>query len=47
VLLTDEAAIHSRLADLFLELVIDRDNEFAFVRNAPSEDARRQCGLRR
>ena len=39
VLLTDEAAIHSRLADLFLELVIDRDNEFAFVRNAPSDDA--------
>lgn len=39
VLLTDEAVLRSRLADLFLELVIDRDNEFAFVRNAPSEDA--------
>lgn len=39
VLLTDESVIRSRLADLFLELVIDRDNEFAFVRNAPSDDA--------
>jgi hypothetical protein len=39
VLLTDEAVHPLRLADLFLELVIDRDNEFAFVRNAPSEDA--------
>ena len=39
VLLTDEAVIRSRLADLFLELVIDRDNEFAFVRNAPADDA--------
>ena len=38
VLLTDEMVIRSRLADLFLELVIDRDNAFAFVRNAPSDD---------
>lgn len=41
VLLSDEAVIRSRLADLFLELVIDRDNEFAFVRNAPADDAPR------
>lgn len=39
VLLSDESVLRSRTADLFLELVIDRDNEFAFVRNAPSEDA--------
>lgn len=38
VLLTDEAVLRSRLADIFLELVIDRDNEFAFVRNAPADD---------
>lgn len=38
VLLTDEAVIRSRLGDLFLELVVDRENEFAFVRNAPTED---------
>lgn len=41
VLLSDEAVIRSRLADLFLELVLDRDNEFAFVRNAPADDAPR------
>ena len=41
VLVSDEAVIRSRLADLFLELVIDRDNEFAFVRNAPLDDAPR------
>lgn len=39
VLLTDEAVIRSRLADLFLDLVVDRENEFAFVRNAPAADA--------
>lgn len=41
VLLSDEKKIRSRLADLFLELVVDRDNEFAFVRNAPDETAPR------
>lgn len=41
VLLTDEGIIRSRLADLFLELVLDRTNEFAFVRNAPNDDAPR------
>ena len=39
--LSDEAIIRSRLADLFLELVVDRDNEFAFVRNAPADEAPR------
>lgn len=32
-LLNDEGAIRSRLADLFLELVVDREAEIAFVRN--------------
>lgn len=32
--LADEASIRSRLHDLFLDLVIDRDAGFAFVRNA-------------
>lgn len=41
VLLSDQDVIRSRLADLFLELVLDPDNEFAFVRNAPIEDAPR------
>jgi hypothetical protein len=41
VLLSDEKVIRSRLAELFLELVIDRDNEFAFVRNAPADEAPR------
>lgn len=33
-LLADEAHIRSRLHDLFLDLVLDRDAGFAFVRNA-------------
>ncbi|WP_245631507.1 DUF4194 domain-containing protein [Curtobacterium ammoniigenes] len=41
VLLSDQDVIRSRLADLFLELVLDPDNEFAFVRNAPAEGAPR------
>lgn len=32
-LLADEAGIRSRLDELFLELVLDRVGEFAFVRN--------------
>lgn len=39
VLLSDEHIIRSRLADLFLDLVIDTTYEFAFTRNAPSEEA--------
>jgi hypothetical protein len=38
-LISDEVAIRSRLADLFLDLVIDTDAEVAFVRNAPSPSA--------
>jgi len=34
----DEAAIRSRLNDLFLELVLDADAEFAFVRTVTGED---------
>lgn len=41
VLLSDERIIRSRLADLFLDLVIDTTHEFAFTRNAPSETAPR------
>jgi len=33
-LLADEVSIRSRLHDLFLDLVLDRDAGFAFVRNA-------------
>lgn len=37
-LLADEASIRSRLNDMFLDLVIDRDSEFAFVRNAIGDE---------
>lgn len=37
-LLADEATIRSRLHELFLELVVDRDAGFAFVRNAATGD---------
>lgn len=39
-LLADEAAVRSRLHELFLELVVDRDHEVAFVRRvtAPEKD---------
>lgn len=37
-LLVDEAAIRSRLHELFLELVIDRSQEFAFVRNVDTPE---------
>jgi hypothetical protein len=36
-LLADERAIRSRLHELFLELVIDRSAEFAFVRNVVTD----------
>ncbi|HCJ55804.1 MULTISPECIES: DUF4194 domain-containing protein [Glutamicibacter] len=35
ILLTDTAALRSRLADLFLDLVLDESLGVAFVRNAP------------
>lgn len=37
-LLVDEAAIQSRLHELFLELVLDRVGEFAFVRNVETTE---------
>ncbi|TQO19933.1 uncharacterized protein DUF4194 [Rhodoglobus vestalii] len=37
-LLSDEVAIRSRLHELFLELVIDRVGEFAFVRNVATDE---------
>ncbi|WP_022887103.1 DUF4194 domain-containing protein [Glaciibacter superstes] len=37
-LLADEGAIRSRLHELFLELVIDRVGEFAFVRNVSTAE---------
>lgn len=37
-LLADEPAIRSRLHELFLELVIDRTGEFAFVRNVETSE---------
>jgi len=39
LLLAYEQEIRERLADLFLELVIDRDLEVAFKRQGPDEDA--------
>ncbi len=38
VLLRDEAAIRSRLSELFLQLVIDRDLQVAFTRQADTGD---------
>ena len=37
-LLADEASIRSRLHELFLELVVDRVGEFAFVRNVSTTE---------
>ena len=37
-LLADEQAIRSRLHELFLELVLDRVGEFAFVRNVETDE---------
>jgi hypothetical protein len=37
-LLADESALRSRLHELFLELVIDRTGEFAFVRNVVTDE---------
>src|SRR2546427_680434 len=37
-LIRSEAAIRSSLADLFLELVLDRDSGVAFTRQADTED---------
>ncbi|EPR75025.1 hypothetical protein ADILRU_2562 [Leifsonia rubra CMS 76R] len=37
-LLSDEVAIRSRLHELFLELIVDRVAEFAFVRNVATDE---------
>ncbi|MEV7632309.1 DUF4194 domain-containing protein [Microbacterium sp. NPDC089318] len=45
-LLADEASIRSRLHDLFLELVLDRDAGFAFVRNADTGEQQAPVAVR-
>jgi cell division protein ZapA (FtsZ GTPase activity inhibitor) len=47
ILLRDEAVIRRRLADLFLELVIDRDLQVAFTRQADTGDLKVPVLLRR
>jgi hypothetical protein len=47
VLIRDEAVIRRRLADLFLELVIDRDLQVAFTRQADTGDLEVPLLLRR
>jgi hypothetical protein len=45
-LIRNEAAIRSSLADLFLELVLDRDSGVAFTRQADTEDVEAPVLLR-
>lgn len=45
-LLADEAGIRSRLHELFLELVIDRVGEFAFVRNVSTDELKVPSAVR-
>ncbi|MDJ0349538.1 DUF4194 domain-containing protein [Cryobacterium sp. PH29-G1] len=45
-LLADEAGIRSRLDELFLELVVDRVGEFAFVRNVSSTELKVPSAVR-
>jgi hypothetical protein len=47
VLLRDEALIRSRLAELFLDLVLDRDTEVAFTRQADTGELEVPVLLRR
>jgi hypothetical protein len=47
ILLRDEALIRSRLAELFLELVLDRDTQVAFTRQADAGDLEVPVLLRR
>jgi len=47
VLVRDEAVVRSRLADLFLELVIDRDQQIAFTRQADVGELEAPSLLRR
>lgn len=46
-LMADESAIRSRLHDLFLDLVIDRQDEFAFTRKALAPEVEIPSALRR
>lgn len=45
-LVADEVSIRSRLHDLFLELVIDRTDEFAFVRKIETQEIDAPSALR-
>ncbi|WP_255579180.1 DUF4194 domain-containing protein [Cryobacterium sp. PAMC25264] len=45
-LLSDEAGVRSRLHELFLELVIDRVGEFAFVRNVSTDELKAPSAVR-
>ncbi|GAB2527427.1 DUF4194 domain-containing protein [Microbacterium petrolearium] len=45
-LLADERTVRSRLHDLFLDLVIDRDAGFAFVRNAQTGEVEAPVAVR-
>lgn len=45
-LVADEEAVHSRLHDLFLELVIDHAEEFAFTRKVTTEELQVPAALR-
>jgi hypothetical protein len=47
VLLRDEAVLRSRLHDLFLELVLDADQQVAFTRQVVAEDIEAPVLLRR
>lgn len=47
VLLRDEAVLRSRLHDLFLELVIDTDQQVAFTRQVVAEDVEAPVLLRK
>jgi len=47
VLIRDEAAIRERLSELFLDLVIDRDQQVAFTRQADTGDLDTPLLLRR
>ncbi|WP_130178732.1 DUF4194 domain-containing protein [Cryobacterium sp. SO1] len=45
-LLADEAGIRSRLHELFLELIVDRVGEFAFVRNVSTDELKVPSAVR-
>jgi hypothetical protein len=47
VVLRDEAVLRSRLHDLFLDLILDRDHQVAFLRQVASEEVEIPVLLRR